>query len=131
MTLFERAYEMRTPAGYEYLRVPGVGVCTERNEGDGHGRLAVICLTPAPATGLALDFQTSLRWVIPPGIGHAFVDFTQPLQPVIRFVGYPGGMEGSTLMATAHAMVIVRTIANLHGEFDFPDLRLAGFRVPE
>ena len=123
ITLFERVYAMRLPDAYEYLRVPGIGVCTQRNEGEGHGNLAVICLAPSAATGLAMmNSSKSLTWIIPPGIGNAFVDFTQPLQPVMRFTVHAVSTQG---------LVIVRTVANLRAEFDFPDLRLADFRVSQ
>jgi hypothetical protein len=135
MTLFERQREIRAPRDYEYLQVPGVGVCTRRQEEA--SRPVVICLTPAPSTAVALQIRHGLQWVIPPGIGSAFVDFTLPLQPVVRFVGYPAGIQGgnagfdSTGMADAQSLVIVRTIANLRGEFHFPNIRLADYRVSE
>jgi hypothetical protein len=34
-------------------------------------------------------------------------------------------------MATAQALVTARTLARLHGVFDFPAIRLADYPVPE
>jgi hypothetical protein len=129
--LIQRLQSAPVPAQGEYVGVPGVGVCTQRQSEWAHSTL--VCLAPSSRTALALEFPgRGLRWVISPGVVERPGSFARAFQPVDRVESVPTGLEGDPpRMATAQALVTARTLARLHGVFDFPAIRLADYPVPE
>jgi hypothetical protein len=128
--LIQRLQSGPVPALGEIVQVPGVGVCTERQ--NWAARLTLVCLAPSERTALALEFpDRSLRWVISPRVaelpGPSF-----PFQPVDHFENFPSDSAGGFRhWKTAKAMVTARIVARLRGVFDFPAIRLADYPEPE
>jgi hypothetical protein len=122
--LIQRLHSGPLPALGEIVPVPGVGVCTERQ--NRAARLTLVCLTPSDRTALALEFpDRPLRWVISPEVaprpssGFLF-------RPVDRFELAGDGRHWET----PKTMVTAR-IVRLRGVFDFPAIRLADYPGPE
>jgi hypothetical protein len=128
--LIQRLQSAPVPEPYGIVRLPGAGVCSQRpNE---YGTMSVFCLAPSTRTALALEFtDDSLRWVIPPDMAKLPGSFGTAFQPADRYQGYLGFEPGQPYIAKARAIVPVRTIAYMRGEFDFPAIRLADYQVHE
>jgi hypothetical protein len=122
--LIQRLQSGPLPALGEIVPVPGVGVCTERQ--NRAARLTLVCLAPSNRTALALEFpDRPLRWVISPEVA-ARPSSGFLFRPVDRFELAGDGSHWET----AKTMVTAR-IDRLRGVFDFPAIRLADYPEPE